>query len=105
MTVRMPKTLFGRAGLRVTGESTLETEILAEKAAALGRTGAAVADALAALDAYPHKDEHRVELVQHAADAVLYFFVQRELCGFSDQAEAIKDYKIPKEVLARVGVT
>ncbi|MBI4920343.1 MAG: hypothetical protein HY834_01215 [Devosia nanyangense] len=86
--------------------SVLESELLAEKAASLGHHGRLVEKAMAALrafDAAPGEAEERKRLVRKAAHEVWAFFVQRELCGFRDQKEAIKQYGIPGEVLARLG--
>jgi hypothetical protein len=99
----MPQTLStaqpGEAALNV-----LDAELAAEKAVNLGRLGRAVETALAALatsgDASP---EHRETLLLAASAAVWRFFVQREMCGALDQREAITLYRIPPEVLARLG--
>ena len=102
MTIRLPQS-FSSQNRLYAGALLLDTEILAEKAAALGRTGDVVEGALKALAAHPEKDEVRTALVQAAAEAVLHFFVQRELSGFFEHSDAIRDFKIPKDVLARVG--
>lgn len=78
-------------------------EILAEKAAALGRAAQKAEASLAKLrDSQANQDE-RVLLVKHAADAVYAYFIQRELCGFRKHDAVIRDYQIPKEVLVRLG--
>lgn len=88
------------------GVNSLESEILAEKAASLGHHGRLVERAMAdlkAFDAAPGTREERLVLVKAAARAVWKFFVQRELCGLRDQREIIRFYGIPPEVLNRLG--
>ena len=91
-----------------TGMETLEAEILAEQAASLGRAGRAVERALDALnalpaDAHPAGDGRRPALLKAAARAVHHFFIQRELCGLRRHDDAIAHYRIPAEVLVRLG--
>jgi hypothetical protein len=83
----------------------LEADIVAEKAASLGHHGRQVEAALAALGAFdPAGDPAlRLALVKRAARAVWGFLVQRELCGLRDQQQIIAEYRIPGEVLARLG--
>ena len=78
-------------------------EILAEKAAGLGRAGDRVAQAIAALEASDGDDATRGALLSKAADAVYAYFVQRELCGLRRHDEAIATYRIPRSVLVRLG--
>ncbi len=78
-------------------------EILAEKAASLGHAGRKVELALVRLRAHQGDGETRMALVRNAADAVYGYFVQRELCGFRRHDDVIRDYKIPGEVLVRLG--
>ena len=84
----------------------LDYELAAEKADALGRAGRKVEAALAAL-AKARADgvgPPRTEaLVDQAAELVWAFLVHREICGFRSQADAVERYRIPPEVLARVG--
>ncbi|RST87988.1 hypothetical protein EJC49_02280 [Aquibium carbonis] len=81
----------------------LGVEILGEKAASLGRAGEKVERAIAALESHVGDHEARRRFVSQAADAVYAYFVQRELCGFRRHHDAIADYRIPREVLARLG--
>ncbi|MBS0360084.1 MAG: hypothetical protein JSR98_01785 [Proteobacteria bacterium] len=98
---RMPQNLS--TGLRYeTGESVLHHEIAQEQAASLGRMGRKCEAALAALRA--HEGDDRAEVLAAAADAVWCFLVQREVMGLRDRAQLIADYRIPREVLARLGV-
>ncbi|MFK3891753.1 MULTISPECIES: DUF6665 family protein [Sphingomonas] len=79
------------------------SEVLAEKAASLGRAGKLLATRLTLL-AEPVSGEDRDSLLQSAADAAHAYFIQRELCGLYNNQAIIEDYEIPKEVLARMGV-
>ena len=104
MSLRMPQSLSTR--LRVdSGQNLLERELLGETALNLGRIGRSVETALAALAASPSPrgSAERERLTRAAAQAVWCYFVQRECCGLNDHRAAIADYKIPREVLARVG--
>jgi hypothetical protein len=88
--------------------NVLEADLVAEKASSLGHHGRLVEKALAALRAFDAAGagsaEERFRLVRKAAREVWAFFVQRELCGLRDQKQIIKDYGIPGEVIARLGV-
>jgi len=101
MSVRMPSN-FGRSGAQETALDLLGHEILAEKAAALGRAGQRVEVTLARLR--DNSDEQsRPQLLQEAAVAVHAYFIQRELCGLRKHDTVIREYNIPKAVLARLG--
>jgi hypothetical protein len=105
MTFRMPQNL-STAPAPETGADLLEVELLAERAAALGRGGRDVALALRRLrefDAAGTGPVPRAELVAAAAAAVWGFQVHRELCGLRDWDEVVRDYRIPPEVLRRLG--
>lgn len=99
MAVRMP-TNFGRSG-EGDGPDILGYEILAEKASSLGRAGEHVEAALARLR--EGSEQGRPALLKAAAEAVHAYFIQRELCGLRRHDAAIRDYDIPKAVLARLG--
>ena len=43
------------------------------------------------------------EMVKAAAREVWKYFIQRELCGVRDQRDVIREYRIPQEVLMRLG--
>ena len=45
----------------------------------------------------------RARLVQDAAEAVWRYFIQREALGLRNHQLVIRSYKIPGEVLAKVG--
>jgi hypothetical protein len=90
----------------------LEHELAQEKASALGRLGRALEAALAALaefDAEPadgasDRRTLRASLVAEASLALWYFVVQREACGLRDLRAVLRDYRVPAEVAARMGV-
>lgn len=94
---------------KTTRESALaavETEMVGEKAATLGRSAKRAETALARLAAYdaePEADISRAEVLKSAAVAVWQFFIQREVCGLRDHRLIIAEYRIPKDVLARLG--
>lgn len=86
------------------GSLIFETELLAEKASALGNAGRKVEQALKALREFTGEaGEERRTLVHEASQAVWAFFVQRELCGLRDQKAVIRDMAIPSEVLLLMG--
>lgn len=88
------------------GYATLEYEIAQERASALGRLGRRLEDALAALAACPRTAASdggaRDNLVEQAGYALWLFVVQREACGFNDNAQMMQDYGVPKEVHIRM---
>ncbi|MEM6464035.1 MAG: DUF6665 family protein [Pseudomonadota bacterium] len=90
--------------------SSLDGEILAEVAASLGRSGRALESALVDLEAHDeaHRDFRengdRQRLLQVAADRAWALFVQFELAGLSTQTQLEKRYRIPHDVLMRVGI-
>ena len=100
-SLRLPQSLSKRLGIE-TGEAVLRYALLEEQAAALGRQGARLEKALAALSTHTG-GEGRADLVTEAADAAWCFFVQREVMGLRDRAAVIAQYAIPREVLNRIG--
>lgn len=103
MSLRLPQNL-GSSLRFETGASILDAEIQSEKAAALGRAGAKAQQALERLnDPEILAAEGRDALLKAAADAVWKFFIQREACGMRDQAQVIRDLKIPRAVIVRLG--
>jgi hypothetical protein len=85
------------------GLDLLGHEILAEKAAALGKAGEKARLALAKLKETPAGAEGRNSALKAAADAVHAYFIQRELCGFRRHDTIIREYEIPRPVLVRLG--
>jgi len=92
------------------GQTTLDAfayEAAGETAAALGRAGRKLEAALAALerhDATPGSNRDRDELVQEAADRAFALFVQRDFLGLKSDHHLTSTYRIPREVMLRVGV-
>jgi hypothetical protein len=86
----------------------LDYEIAQEQASALGRLGRALEAALTALSghdaAHSEPDLARAGLVQDASDALWCFMVQREACGLRDPRPVLRDYRVPAEVCARMGI-
>jgi hypothetical protein len=93
----------------------LADEFRQEQAAALGRLGRALEARLAALaqfDADGHSRTAsaaesrrlRASLVTEASIALWHFVVQREACGLRDLRYVLRDYRVPHEVAARMGV-
>jgi len=91
----------------------LDYEIAQEKAAALGRLGRGLEQALAALASFDaeHPEPSRTEdvrrlrstLVETAGHALWLFIVQRDACGLRDAKAVMQDYGVPAEVQARAG--
>jgi uncharacterized protein DUF6665 len=91
----------------------LAYEIVQEQAAALGRLGRGLEQALAALRAFDaaHQpsamaaaQKHaRAALVAAAAYALWRFVVQREACGLRDSRTVMREYGVPAEVRGRMG--
>jgi hypothetical protein len=87
----------------------LDYEIAQEQASALGRLGRALEAALAVLSAHDagraQRDAAvRAQLVQDASDALWLFMVQREASGLRDPRPVLRDYRVPAEVYARMGI-
>ncbi|UVK51050.1 hypothetical protein DBIPINDM_004260 [Mesorhizobium sp. AR02] len=101
MSLRPPSHLAGSSAAEAAFDA-LGHEILAEKAAALGRAGQKVEETLARLS--DNADEElRPRLLKEAAVAVHAYFIQRELCGLRRHEAVIREYGIPKAVLVRLG--
>jgi hypothetical protein len=109
MTVRPPRRLPPNIW---TGNAALDYEIAQEKAATLGRLGRALeksVKALAALDAQgpPSSAQRLAErraLVAQAGHSLWLFVVQREALGLRDTPQLMRDYRIPAEVVNRMGL-
>jgi hypothetical protein len=92
--------------------AALDYEIAQEKASTLGRLGRALEAALAALrdfDAQPRERSadtrrERRELVEQAGYALWLFVVQREALGLRDARQLMRDYRVPADVQARMGL-
>ena len=103
MSVRMPSN-FGRGGAQESALDLLGHEILAEKAAALGRAGQRVEETLKKLRENREQDQ-RARLLKEAAAAVHAYFIHRELCGLRRHESVIREYDIPRAVLVRLGAS
>ncbi|MCG7506542.1 DUF6665 family protein [Mesorhizobium retamae] len=107
MTLRPPSGYSGASGgsLAEAMFDALGHEVLAEKAAALGRAGDRAEKALLRLKTYDGDKEGRAKLLKETAGLVYAWFIQRELCGFRRHDAVIRDLQIPREVLVRLGAT
>jgi hypothetical protein len=100
-------------------------EIVQEQAAALGRLGRGLEQALAELRAFdaahprpdaaesgpdtrpdtaPEQRQARRALVSTAGQALWMFVVQREACGLRETRSLMRDYRVPAEVQEQMGV-
>jgi hypothetical protein len=97
------------------GLDVLEYEIRQEQAATIGRLAWELRYALDALDTFDKRassdktaaasrDPQRARLVDAAAYALWNFVVQRECSGFRWTEKVLKDYAVPVEVRAKMGV-
>ena len=103
MSVRMPSN-FGQSSAQESALDLLGHEILAEKAAALGRAGQRVEETLKKLRENSD-DDNRPRLLKDAAAAVHAYFIQRDLCGLRRHESVIREYDIPRAVLVRLGAS
>jgi hypothetical protein len=86
--------------------SALDQELAGEMADALGRAGRKVEVALQrCAEARGGATEIVAQALDEAAQAVFAISVQRELCGLRNQAAMIRQYDIPRDVMARVGIS
>jgi len=96
------------------GVDVLDYEIAQETAAALGRMGRALEQALAKLkqfdadhlrsSAAASAQKERRTLVTEAGHALWMFVVQREACGLRDSRTVMRDYNVPGEVQRCMGM-
>ena len=109
MTVRPPRQFSPKIWAN-SPAATLDYEIAQEKASALGRLGRGFEKALGALrdfDAQQNGDaarEQRRALVAEAGHALWLFVVQRESIGLRGTRQLMRDYAVPGEVQARMGM-
>ncbi|WP_197945322.1 DUF6665 family protein [Oricola thermophila] len=102
---RMPAS--GNADASANGFDAFSHEIMAETAAALGRIGRDLEEALEALrrhDETPGSNRDREELVQEAAEKAWVLFIQRDYLGLKTDHHLLSTYDIPREVMLRIGV-
>ncbi|MBW8813295.1 MAG: hypothetical protein JF588_07690 [Caulobacterales bacterium] len=103
--LRLPQHLAEPAHVD-SGEAHLRFDLLEDLDSAVGHTERQVERALRALRAHDLAGidpSARPRLVEAAADAVWRLLVQHEACDCADHRELIVRYRIPAEVLARVG--
>jgi hypothetical protein len=81
----------------------LEREFAQEKAATLGRLGRALELAVEALSQLDASASNREHFLDEASLALWHFVIQREACGLRDFACVLRDYRVPREVAARMG--
>jgi hypothetical protein len=98
-----------------TGLDIFAYELRQEQAATIGRLARELRDALDALDTFDRqvsggatpadkREPERARLVHSALYALWNFVVQRECCGFRWTDQVLKDYAVPAEVRAKMGV-
>lgn len=102
MSVKPPRTLSASSRAEEVFND-FQREVLAEKAATLGRAGKALEAALAKLRTAGAGDD-RDALVQAAADAAHAYLIQREVCGIHGLGAPLEDFGVPGEVRIRIGV-
>lgn len=101
--------------MRRTGYDILEYELREEQAATIGRLARELRTALGALDTFDKEagggrapgaecNPQRARLVENAGYALWNFVVQRECSGFRETELVLKDYAVPAEVRAKMGV-
>ena len=101
--LRLPQHLAEPAHVD-SGEAQLKFELLEEIHAAVGHTEQDVESALRTLREHdPNDFEGRKSLLDAAAEAVWRLIVQHEACDLTDHRELISRYRIPSEVMARIG--
>lgn len=87
----------------VSGIAPIEAQASEEQAYSLGKSGKDVARAIARLNETAPGTSEREDCLWEASDAVWRYFIQREACGVRDHRQAVHFYRIPGEVLARLG--
>ena len=103
---------MARRTIKHSAADLLEDELAQEKAAALGRLGRALEASLEALARFDagkdtpsaERRQAHASLVAQASLALWHFVVQREACGLRDMNYVLRDYRVPPEVAARMGV-
>ena len=87
-----------------TGWDVLQYEVREEQASTVGRLSRELRAALDALKAAAKDDPQRGRLVDAAAYALWNFVVQRDCAGIRFTEAALRNYDVPTEVRARMGV-
>jgi hypothetical protein len=86
-----------------TNYEALELEIAGERAASLGRAGRRLEAALAAVAVHTGSAEEREELLAEAGEVLWFYVIQRECLRMFDHDNAFAIYRVPGDVLARMG--
>ena len=105
--LRLPQHLAEPAHVD-SGEAHLKFELLEEIDAAVGHTEREVERRLRTLrdhDADQRDPEERQALLDAAVEAVWRLIVQHEACDCSDHNELVERYRIPAEVMGRIGAS
>ena len=102
MSLRPPQN-YAHGNLTKSSLDVLQYELMAERADSLGRAGLKAEAALARLA--ESNEEDKQTLIDAAADAVYWLFIQREMCGLRNGRDVIARYAIPGVVIARLGAT
>jgi len=103
--LRLPQHLAEPAHVD-SGEAHLKFELLEEIDAAVGHTERDVERTLRALrdhDGDQRDPEARPPLLDAAVEAVWRLVVQHEACDLTDHQTLIQRYRVPAEVMARIG--
>jgi hypothetical protein len=103
--LRLPQHLAEPAHVD-SGEANLRFELLEDIDAAVGHTERDVERTLRALrdhDSDQRDPEARQALLDAAVEAVWRLIVQHEACDCTDHEALIRRYRIPAEVMARIG--
>lgn len=103
--LRLPQHLADPAHVD-SGEAQMRFELLEDIDAAVGHTERDVVRALRALrdhDASGAPLETRGPVLEAAVEAVWRLIVQHEACDCADHNALIERYRIPPEVLSRIG--
>jgi hypothetical protein len=94
-------------GMAVDRFGALERELTGERAAALGRIAAAMEKALEELRQFDREGSgdpaERADLAAIAAERVWFYVVQRESLGWYRHEEALRFYRVPAELILRMG--
>ena len=90
--------------LKQTGWDVLQYEVREEQAATIGRLSRELQASLEALKAVDRADLERPRLVDEAAYALWHFVVQRDCAGIRFTEQFLRDFDVPAEVRAKMGV-
>lgn len=103
MAVRPPRALAPQPLPKDPLSAVLDHEILAEKAATYGRLLKRLEKALAALRDDDANDCEETRL-NAAGEALWHVMIQRDLCGFRNTEDFLREMQVPAAVRLRMGV-